>query len=102
MIKIELDEQDVFKIMVGSMEDRINFLISETVMREVNLNTIKEIVENEIARAEKNNAFDNDKVLEVIKLFQFLAYNRSKSKYSEEIATYLFDKLFEIISCDFY
>jgi hypothetical protein len=61
-----------------------------------------EIVENEIDRAKKNNEFDKDKVLELIKLFQFLAYNRTKSKYSEEIATYLFDKLFEIISCELY
>ncbi|MCT7433508.1 MULTISPECIES: hypothetical protein [Aliarcobacter] len=102
MIKIELDEKDVFKIMVGSMEDRINLLISESVMKEIDLKTIKEIVENEIDRAKKNNEFDKDKVLELIKLFQFLAYNRTKSKYSEEIATYLFDKLFEIISCELY
>lgn len=45
MIKIELDEKDVFKIMVGSMEDRINLLISESVMKEIDLKTIKEIVE---------------------------------------------------------
>ena len=41
MIKIELDEKDVFKIMVGSMEDRINLLISESVMKEIDLKTIK-------------------------------------------------------------
>ena len=44
----------------------------------------------------------HDKLTEVIKLLQFIAYNRHKSKYSEEIATYVLDKLFEIICLDFF
>ena len=43
-----------------------------------------------------------DKLTDFIKLLQFVAYNRYKSKHSEEIATYVLDKLFEIICHDFF
>lgn len=33
-------------------------------------------------------------------MLQVLAYNRHKSKYSKEIATFVLDKLFELISND--
>ena len=46
MIKLELSEKDIFQIMAGSMEDRVNLLISESVMKEIDLETIKKIVEN--------------------------------------------------------
>ena len=41
MIKLELSEKDIFQIMAGSMEDRVNLLISESVMKEIDLETIK-------------------------------------------------------------
>lgn len=101
MITIELKESDVFKIMVGSLEDRVKLLISDSVMKNIDVKTIKNIIETEIEKSKKNNVFDDDKLAEVIMLFQIIAYNRHKSEYSEEIATFLFDKLFEIISHDF-
>ncbi len=101
MIKLELSEQDIFQIMAGSMEDRVNLLISESVMKEIDLKTIKKIVENEINKIDKTNRLDDGKLIELIKLLQFVAYNRYKSQYSEEIATYVLDKLFEIICEDF-
>lgn len=54
MIKLELSEKDIFQIMAGSMEDRVNLLISESVMKEIDLETIKKIVENEIKGTSKN------------------------------------------------
>ena len=102
MIKLELSEKDIFQIMAGSMEDRVNLLISESVMKEIDLETIKKIVENEIKTVELMDRLYHDKLTEVIKLLQFIAYNRHKSKYSEEIATYVLDKLFEIICLDFF
>jgi hypothetical protein len=56
MIKLELSEKDIFQIMAGSMEDRVNLLISESVMKEIDLETIKKIVENEINRVVTTNA----------------------------------------------
>lgn len=103
MIKLELSEKDIFQIMAGSMEDRVNLLISESVMKEIDLETIKKIVENEINRVvTTNTTIDDDKLTDFIKLLQFVAYNRYKSKHSEEIATYVLDKLFEIICHDFF
>ena len=102
MVTIKLKESEVFRIMTGSLEDRVSILISESVMSKMDLNTIKDIVEKEIEQAKKKSVFDDDKLTEVIKVFQLIAYNRDKSPHSEEIATYIFDKLFEIICHDFW
>ena len=102
MITIKLEESEIFKIMVGSMEDRTNLLISESVMQTIDVSTIKSIVETEIERAKENGQFDDDKLTDVIKLLQMVAYNCNISKDSEQITTYIFDKLFEIICHDFW
>jgi hypothetical protein len=103
MIKLELEEDDVFKLMAGSLEDRIQYFISDEIMNNIDLQTIKDIVEAGIAKAQtKSGSFNDDSLTDLIKLFQYIVYNRNKSQYSEEIATYIFDKIFELISCDFW
>ena len=41
---------------------------------------------------------DNGDFSQVVMLLQGLAYNRHKSKYRDEIGTFVLDKLFELIT----
>lgn len=110
MIQIELAELVVFKIMFGSMQERLDFFISDEVLSKLDVKTIKKIVQarvdsshtDQYALYDKNAGFGKNQLTEVIMFLQYLAYNRHKSPHSEEIATYVFDKLFEIITHDFF
>jgi hypothetical protein len=101
MINVQLNENDLFKIMLGSTQDRVDLLLCESMMEKLDLKTIKNIVEYHIKQAKKNGSFDNDKLTEVLMVIQVIAYNRHKCQESEKLATYLFDKLFEIITKEF-
>jgi len=92
MIEIKLDEKMILGLTCGTLEERIDFFSNKDVIRNLDILTIKIIYQKTIDRAEKD-----DDYLDVVTLLQALAYNRYKSKYKDEIADFVFDKLFELI-----
>ena len=102
MIQIELSENDVFKIMAGSFEDRLDFFIEDEIIGKLNLNTVKSIIQNNMDCAQTAGKYREDRISETIQFLQSVAYNRHKSQHSEEIATFVIDKLIEILCHDFY
>ena len=92
MIKIEVDEKTLLGLLVGTVEERMDFFSNENVIASLDMPTIKKIYQYKI-----DEVNDNDYVL-IITLLQGLAYNRHKSKYKDEIGTFVLDKLFELIT----
>jgi hypothetical protein len=93
MIEIQLDEKIILSLICGTLEERIDFFSDKDVIRNLDILTIKIIYQKTIDRAEKD-----DDYLDVLTLLQALAYNRDKSKYKDEIADFVFDKLFELVT----
>ena len=94
MIKIELDENKVLGLLIGTFEDRIDYFFNEEVIDNLNMTIINKIYDNKIDKYLE----DDDNFVEIITFLQALAYNRYKSEDKDEIATFVFDKLFEMIS----
>jgi len=95
---IKIDDKIVLGLMCGTLEERIDFLSNAEVFASLDIETIKEIYERKLDVSTKSN--NQDTSTEVITLLQVLAYNRKKSKYNDEIADFVFDKLFERIIAD--
>lgn len=89
-------DKDILGLLVGTVEERMNLLENEEFFSSLEMNDIKTIYQKELNRAKKERNIED----EVIYFLQVLAYNRHKSKHSEQIATFVFDKLFELISND--
>ena len=94
MIKIELDEEMLLHLVVGTVEDKLNIL-SKDIIQQIDIAVIKKIYQNRLYEAIKTG---NE--AKIIMLLQSLAYNRHKSKYKDDIADFVFDKLFELICSD--
>jgi hypothetical protein len=94
MIQIELDEEMLLCLVVGTVEDKLDIL-SEDIIESIDISIIKRIYQNRLDEAIKSS--DESKI---IILLQALAYNRYKSKYKDEIADFVLDKLFELICSD--
>jgi hypothetical protein len=94
MIKIELDEKTLLGLLVGTDEERIEFLSDTNIIASLNMPIIKKVYQH---RIDKSEPLSNDYML-VITLLQGLAYNRHKSKYKDEIGIFVLDKLFELIT----
>ena len=92
MIKIELDEKTLLGLLVGTVEERMNFFSNENVIASLDMLTIKKIYQYKI------DEVDYDNYVRIITLLQGLAYNRHKSIYKDEIGTFVLDKLFELIT----
>lgn len=95
MIEIALDEKVVLGLICGTLEERIDFFSNQDVIKYLDIFTIKEIYQKTIDKVEKHE--DN---FEVLMLLQTLAYNRYKSKDKDELADFVFDKLFELFACE--
>ena len=93
---VNMDTKDILGLLLGTNEERMNCLSKEEVFSSLEITDIKYIYQKELDRLKK---FTGDEH-EVIHMLQVLAYNRHKSEYSEEIATFVFDKLFEVIIND--
>jgi len=92
MIKIELEEKTLLGLVVGTVEERMNFFSNKNVIASLDMSTIKKIYQYKIDEVDDNN------YVTIITLLQGLAYNRHKSKYKDEIGTFVLDKLFELIT----
>lgn len=95
MNKVNIDAKDFLGLLVGTVEERMNFLVNDEVLSYLDIDDIKYIYQKEVDFCKKEEEY-----LSLILMLQALAYNRHKSKYSDEIATFVFDKLFEIMSID--
>ncbi len=96
MNKVKINTKDFLGLLVGTAEERMNCLATDEIFSSLEISDIKYIYQEELDRVKKENELEE----EVIYMLQVLAYNRHKSKYSEEIATFVFDKLFEIMCID--
>ena len=94
MIKIEVEEKTLLGLLVGADEERIEFFSDANIIASLNMPIIKKVYQHRIVKSEPLS----DDYMLVITLLQGLAYNRHKSKYKEEIATFVLDKLFELLS----
>lgn len=93
MNKVNIDVKDFLGLLVGTVEERMNCLENGEVLSKLDINDIKYIYQKEFDFCKKEEEY-----LSLILMLQTLAYNRHNSKYSDEIATFIFDKLFEIMS----
>ncbi len=91
MIKIELEEKTLLGLLVGTVEERMDFFSNENVIASLDMSTIKKIYQYKIDEVDDN-------YVPIITLLQGLAYNRHKSKYKDEIGIFVLDKLFELIT----
>ena len=91
MIKIEVNEKTLLGLLIGTVEERMDFLSNEDVIASLDISTIKKIYQHKIDEGD-------DDYLIIVTLLQGLAYNRHKSKYKDEIAIFVLDKLFELIT----
>lgn len=96
MSKVEIESKDLLGLLIGTIDERMNCLSKKEVFESLEMNDIKYIYEKEIDRLDKEDEIE----YEIIFLLQTLAYNRGKSKYSDEIATFVLDKLFEQMTHD--
>ena len=91
MIKIEVEEKTLLGLLVGTVEERMDFFSNENVIASLDMSIIKKIYQYKIDEVDDN-------YLPIITLLQGLAYNRHKSKYKDEIGIFVLDKLFELIA----
>ncbi len=96
MKKIEIELKDLLGLLVGTVEERMNCLSNEKVFSSLELEDIKQIYQKELYRLASKGEYEG----EFIFMLQTLAYNRHKSKFSDEIATFVFDKIFELMAND--
>ncbi|MEA2051124.1 MAG: hypothetical protein U9O56_10410 [Campylobacterota bacterium] len=99
---LQLKQSDIFKIMAGSYEDKLELFSSDEVMKSIDLQTIKNIYQEKYKKLNKACDIDRDNMYEeLIKFLQYLAYNKDYSQHRQEIATFVFDRLFEQMSENF-
>ncbi|RLA84619.1 MAG: hypothetical protein DRG78_00950 [Epsilonproteobacteria bacterium] len=96
MNKVKINTKDFLGLLVGTIEERMNCLATNEIFSSLEISDIKYIYQKELDRYKKEDGIEN----EIIYMLQVLAYNRHKSKYSEEIATFVLDKLFEMMSIE--
>ena len=95
MNKVKIEAKDFLGLLVGTLKERMNCLANGEVLSKLDINDIKYIYQKQY-----DSCIKEDEYLSLILMLQTLAYNRHKSKYSDEIATFVFDKIFEIMSID--
>ena len=96
MIDVQLKEEDVFNIMTGSLETRMEFFASDKILSNIDIEMIKKIYYQKLETLDNKKAQNDTDIEEIIIFLQYIAYNRKLNKDSEKIATFVMDKLFEL------
>ena len=96
MKKIKIKPKDLSRSFCRYNRRKNELLINKKFFSLLEMDDIKYIYNAELDKLNSKGDYED----EFIFILQTLAYNRDKSKYSDEIATYVFDKIFELISND--
>lgn len=93
----ELDEKMLPGLLLGSIEQRLDLLNNEKVLKSLDIDAFNRILKTEGTTRESKYWRNEDDMYDAIKILQVLAYNRHKTIDSDKTADFVFDKLFELL-----